>query len=274
MTKKILITGAASGLGKALAFRYAKANTSLCLADINEEEGKEVVAQINAQGGNAFFSPCNITNQQSINTLTEELTQRWGKLDVLINNAGVATAGALSYEDIEQWKWVFDINVFGIVRMTRALYPLLQQAAKNAPAKVINIASQAGITPIPIMGSYNASKAAVVSFSETMHLELAADNIEVHVACPSFFNTNLDNSLRTTQPGIDKVLKKLLSRSDLTADDVANIIYQQSLANQFMIVTHKAGRLALAMKRFLPTKRYLNMIKNKTKHFGRISDKS
>lgn len=273
MTKYILITGAASGLGKALALRYAKTNAKLCLADINHADGESVAQQINSAGGSAHFCYCDITDQASIDSLTNELTQRWGKLDILINNAGVATAGALSYEDIEQWQWVFNINVFGIVRMTKSLMPLLIAGAKNSCCKIINIASQAGITPIPIMGSYNASKAAVVSFSETMHLELAAQNIEVHVACPSFFDTNLDKSLRTTQPGIDKLLRKLLSRSDLDADDVANIIYEQSMVGKFMIVTHKEGRLALMMKRFLPSKRYLNMIKNKTKHFGKISDK-
>ncbi|MEP7766313.1 SDR family NAD(P)-dependent oxidoreductase, partial [Sanguibacter sp. 26GB23] len=85
---------------------------------------------------------------------------------------------ALEYEDIEQWQWVLNINLLGLVRMTKAFVPLL---SAQTHSQIINIASQAGITPIPYMASYNASKAAVVSFSETMYLELAKSGIQVSV---------------------------------------------------------------------------------------------
>ena len=144
--------------------------------------------------------------------------------------------------------------------------------AQTGGGYIINIASQAGITPIPIMGSYNASKAAVVSFSETMHLELADKQIHVSVACPSFFNTNLDKSLRTKQPGVSSLVGKMLSRSSLTAADVARIIIDKSLSRDFMILSHKDGRMAYRLKRFLPINRYLNTVKAKTRHFGKIRE--
>jgi short-subunit dehydrogenase len=96
-----------------------------------------------------------------------------------------------------------NINVLGMVRMTPAFAPMMKAQKK---ASIINIASQAGITPIFFMGSYNASKAAVVSFSETMHIELAKDNIQVSVVCPSFFPTNLDQGMRSTQPGVQELV--------------------------------------------------------------------
>ncbi|GAA0855989.1 SDR family oxidoreductase [Aliiglaciecola litoralis] len=265
--KHILITGAGSGLGKALALSLAGPGTSLCLIDQNKEAVQKVAETLAKSGCDTWFERCDITSEEDIAQLKSTLQSRWGKVDRLINNAGVATGGALQYEDIEQWQWVLNINLLGLVRMTKALVPLM-----SAGASIINIASQAGITPIPMMASYNASKAAVVSFSETMHLELAPNGIHVCVACPSFFPTNLDKSLRSKQPGIEKLVSKMLSRSDIDAHEVARIIIQQADAKKFMIVTHKQGKTAYALKRFLPQGYYLAMIKRKTRHFGRIKE--
>jgi short-subunit dehydrogenase len=184
---------------------------------------------------------------------------------VLLNNAGVATGGALEFEDIQQWEWVININVLGMVRMCRAFVPIMKQ---QGGGKIVNVASQAGITPAPLMGSYNASKAAVVSFSETMHLELQDSKIHVSVACPGFFSTNLDESLRSKQPGVAKLVSKMLhTYSDITAAQVAETIYQDSEALKFMSITHKDGRSAFRFKRWLPPMRYLAMMKKQLKNF-------
>lgn len=273
MADHVLITGGASGLGKALALRYAKSGAEVCISDINADAAAEVISLIENASGSAFFLPCDITQQADVDRLFSTLNERWKTLDVLVNNAGVATAGSLGFEDIEQWQWVMNINLIGMVRMTKSFVSMLKQSTHaDKPARIVNIASQAGITPIPLMASYNASKAAVVSFSETMYLELAREGLHVSVACPSFFDTNLDKSLRTSQPGADKLVKKMLSRSDINADEVADIIYRGAQAQEFMIITHKQGRSAYRLKRWLPTKRYLNMIKEKTKYFGKSRD--
>jgi NAD(P)-dependent dehydrogenase (short-subunit alcohol dehydrogenase family) len=266
MPRNVLITGGGSGLGKAMALRYAQEGAQLCIVDRDPIGAREVVELITTSGGNAFFLPCDITIQSEIDSLRDTLKAKWKTLDVLVNNAGVATAGGLESEDIEQWEWVLDINLLGMVRMTKGFVEMLKHS--KSP-QIINIASQAGITPVPMMGSYNVSKAAVVSFSETMNLELRHYNIHVSVACPSFFATNLDKSLRTKQEGADKLVTKMLNRSDISAEQVADIIVSQSDAGKFMILTHKAGRTAYRLKRYLPTMRYLNMIAKKTKNFGR-----
>ena len=265
MSKNVLITGGASGLGEALAHHYAKQGFEVCIVDLNPERGNNVVAAITKKNGKAFFLPCNITNETDIESLKQQLQSRWGKVDVLVNNAGVATGGALEFEDIEQWEWVININVLGMVRMCRAFVPLMKQ---QGAGKIVNIASQAGITPAPMMGSYNASKAAVVSFSETMHLELDNSNIHVSVACPGFFSTNLDESLRSKQPGVAKMVSKMLHNySDITAAQVAEAIYQDSENCKFMTITHKDGRSAFRVKRWLPPMRYLAMMKKQLKNF-------
>ena len=263
--KTVLITGGASGLGEALALHYAKQGCEVCIADLNSQRGCKVVDSITKAGGAAFFLPCDITNEADIETLKQQLLSCWQKVDVLVNNAGVATGGALEFEDIEQWQWVININVFGMVRMCRAFVPLMKQ---HGGGKIVNVASQAGITPAPLMGSYNASKAAVVSFSETMHLELTHDNIHVSVACPGFFSTNLDESLRSKQPGVAKLVSKMLhTYSDITAAQVAEAIYQDSENFKFMTITHKDGRTAFRIKRWFPAMRYLAMMKKQLKNF-------
>lgn len=265
MSQRALVTGGASGLGEALAKHYASQNFEVCIADLNPERGENVVNSITQAGGQAFFLPCDITDEAAIEDLQAKLQAQWKKVDVLINNAGVATAGALEFEDIEQWQWVLDINVLGMVRMCRTFVPWMKQ---QSGGKIINVASQAGITPAPLMGSYNVSKAAVVSFSETMHLELANDNIHVSVACPGFFSTNLDESLRSKQPGVAQLVSKMLHKSsDITAAQVAEQVYQDSENTRFMTITHKDGRAAYRMRRWLPPMRYLNMMKQKLKHF-------
>jgi len=263
--KTVLITGGASGLGEALAWHYAKQNFEVCIVDLNAQRGHKVVDSITQSGATAFFLPCDITNETDIETLKQQLQSRWDKLDVLVNNAGVATGGALEFEDIQQWEWVININVLGMVRMCRAFVPIMKQ---QGGGKIVNVASQAGITPAPLMGSYNASKAAVVSFSETMHLELQDSKIHVSVACPGFFSTNLDESLRSKQPGVAKLVSKMLhTYSDITAAQVAETIYQDSEALKFMSITHKDGRSAFRFKRWLPPMRYLAMMKKQLRNF-------
>lgn len=257
--KKILITGAGSGLGKALALRYAKADTQICVADVNVEGANQVVDLISQQGGSAFFLSCDITQQWDVDKLAIALSERWQSLDMLINNAGVATAGSIESESLEQWQWVLDVNVLGQVRTTKAMLPLLRKSSADK-RDIINIASQAGLTAGPGMGSYSVTKAAVISFSETAHLELADEGIHVSVVCPAFFDTNLNQSLRSDDPSMQNVVNKLIKKSGVTADAIAQIIFDQVAKRKFMIITHKSGRNAFRLKRYLPIERYLKIV--------------
>ncbi len=263
---KVLISGAGSGLGRALALRYASAGDEICVTDINVENGEQVAELINDAGGNAFFVQCDLTKQWDVDKLALNLAERWQSLDVLINNAGVATAGTLEYESIEQWQWVIDINVLGHVRMTKAFVPLMK-ANNSADKAIINIASQAGITTAPGMGSYSVSKAAIVSFSETIYLELASSGIHVSAVCPAFFETNLNTSLRSDQPGMDVAVTKMIKDSGVGADEIADIIFRQVADKKFMIITHKEGRSTHRLKRYLPIDKYLQMMLKRTKKF-------
>ncbi|MCL1114744.1 MULTISPECIES: SDR family oxidoreductase [Shewanella] len=266
-TKHVLITGAASGLGKALALKWAAMQAEICVADINQQAGEQVCAEILSQGGKAFFIPCDITNIDSITSLKECLLSRWQSIDLLINNAGVASADIMEVEPIAQWRWVMEINVFGIVNMCQQFIPVFKQQGYGS---ILNVASQAGLTPIPFMSSYNASKAAVVSLSETLRLELASDNINVSVLCPGFFKTNLGSSLRTQLPTMEKLLGKLFDKSPINAEQVAEIAYQGESNKQFLLLTHQQGKRLYLLKRLLPRSLYFTLVLAQTRRLRQL----
>ncbi|AZG73078.1 SDR family oxidoreductase [Shewanella livingstonensis] len=257
----VVITGAASGLGKALALKWASHNAEVCVADINQQAGEQVCEQIKALGGKAFFVPCDITNVDSINALKNALQSRWQHIDLLVNNAGVATADKIEAEPMLQWRWIIEINLFGIVNMCQHFVPLFKQQGYGS---ILNVASQAGLTPIPFMSSYNASKAAVVSLSETLRLELADDNINVSVLCPGFFKTNLGSSLRTQLPKMEKLMGKLFDKSPIDAEQVADLAYQGESKKQFLLLTHQQGKRLYLLKRLLPLRWYFHLVLKQT----------
>lgn len=260
-SRNVVITGAASGLGKALALKWASQHAEVCVADINQPDGEQVCQEIQALGGKAFFVPCDITNTDSIAALVKALDERWQHIDVLINNAGVASADKIEVEPILQWRLVMEINVFGIVNMCQQFVPIFKQQGIGS---IVNVASQAGLTPIPFMSSYNASKAAVVSLSETLRLELADDNINVSVLCPGFFKTNLGSSLRTQLPTMEKLLGKLFDKSPINAAQVADIAYQGESKKQFLLLTHQQGKRLYQLKRLLPLHWYFKLVLKQT----------
>ncbi len=268
--KKILITGAGSGLGRALALRYASGGSEICVADVNQEGGEQTVQMINEKGGSAFYMSCDITQQWDVDKLAITLAERWGGVDMLVNNAGVATAGQLEYESMEQWQWVLDINLMGHVRMTKGMLPLLRKST-SVDKDIINIASQAGITAAPGMGSYCVSKAAMVSLSETLHLELAPEGIHVSVVCPAFFDTNLNKSLRSGDQKMQNVVDKMIKKSGVSADSIADKVVAGVNARKYMILTHKEGIKAYRLKRYLPIERYLSMVKKRTAKYVKKS---
>ena len=260
--RKILITGAGSGLGEALAKKYASSGVEICIADVNEDSRNAVVEKIQSLGGAEFFVRCDITQQWDVDKLLMTVAERWRSIDMLINNAGVASAGKIEGETIEQWQWVFNINLLGQVRMTKACLPLMHNSQADDKS-IVNIASQAGLTAAPGMASYCVTKAAVISLSETLYLELSARDIHVAVVCPTFFNSNLNQSLRTSDHKMQLLVTKLIKKSGISADDIAAKVFDAVAKKKFMIITDKSGLNAYRLKRYLSMEMNLNIVKKR-----------
>jgi NAD(P)-dependent dehydrogenase (short-subunit alcohol dehydrogenase family) len=268
--KTVLITGGASGLGLALAHEFAAQGYSIAIADIQEQQGQTVAQELTERGVDAFFHRLDVTQEADWQTLHREVLSRWGQLDVIINNAGVAAAGLIEDQSIEDWRWLLDINVLGVVLGCKMFTPLMKR--RNG-GHIINVASMAGLLHAPSMSSYNVSKAGVVALSETLKAELSSWNIGVSVVCPAFFQTNLTNSMRTSIPGVTKTVNKWMARSSVTADDVAKATFKGMKANDFFILTHTKEKLLWWLKRLSPDLLHQLISKTSGKQIKKIMEK-
>ncbi|NMP30337.1 SDR family oxidoreductase [Thalassotalea sp. M1531] len=261
MQKYIIVTGGASGLGLALAKRWAKAGAFVCIADINDEAANIALSELQTINNECFYQHCDVTKLKDIQQLKQTALDKWPQVDMIVNNAGVATADRIEDESISQWQWVLEINLLAAVKVSQVFTPLFKLQQQGY---FLNVASQAGITPIPYMASYNASKAAMVSLSETLRLELADDNICVSVLCPGFFKTNLGDSLKTKLTNMKSMLGRVFESAEITSEQVAEQAYQAVTKRKFMILTHSEGKKVFRFKQWLPIHWYLAMVLKQT----------
>lgn len=253
MSQHVLITGGASGLGRALAERYLRSGAQVLIADRDAARGEATCQALQPlatrHGGSVHFQPADICRDEDWQALLCWCQTHWQGLDVLINNAGVAAGGRIEKLPMADWDWIIEINLKGMVRGLREFVPLLKQQGHG---QIINIASLAALANAPMMSSYNVTKAAVVSLSETLRHELGAYGIAVSVVCPSFFQTNLADSLRSPEPGLEQSVRKLLASGKLDAAQVANYIFRAAQKKRFLILPHAEGRWLWRLKRFVP----------------------
>lgn len=266
MRRRVFVTGGASGLGRALAERFARAGARVCIGDVNDARGEEALAALARIGSSAEYLHCDVTREEDLVAVRSRLEELWGGVDVVINNAGVAQAGAIDAVSLEDWQWIVDVNLLGVVRGCRVFAPVLK---RQRSGHLVNVASMAGLLDVPFMSSYNATKAAVVSLSETLQNELAPDGIQVTVVCPSFFQTNLGESMRTPDPALRASMEKLLRRSTVTATDIANDTFEAVEQGRFYVLSHREGRIAWMLKRSLPRTVYTAMMRKRMPGFAR-----
>jgi NAD(P)-dependent dehydrogenase (short-subunit alcohol dehydrogenase family) len=249
MTTRIFVTGGASGLGRAIALRYARAGARVCIGDIHDARGREVEALAREVGADALYLHCDVTQEADLERALQLMREHWGGVDIVVNNAGVASAGRIETTPLEDWQWIIDINLLGVVRGCKVFTP---QFRRQGHGHFVNVASMAGLMLLPAMDSYNVTKAGVIALSETLRYELEPFNIGVTVVCPSFFNTNLTESLRTHEPGMRSHMERLLSRSSVTAADIAEQTFHAVRQRKYLVLTHAYPRFAWYFKRLLP----------------------
>ena len=253
--KRVFITGGASGLGRALAERYARAGWRVCIGDLHVERGAETVAHLATLHADAHFLRCDVTQEADLAAAASWLELTWGGVDVVVNNAGVAVSGGIDEVSLADWQWIVDINLLGVVRGCKVFTPLL----RSSRGTLVNIASMAGLVSPPLSTAYCATKAAVVALSESLRMELADEGIGVSVVCPAFFRTNLTESLRATTPGVARLTKHLVERAKRDATEIADLVYRGVERGDFYVLTHAEGKRAWWMKRFLPSNLYLRI---------------
>ncbi|MGJ8687242.1 MAG: SDR family oxidoreductase [Spongiibacteraceae bacterium] len=246
--KRVFITGGASGLGRALAGCFASAGYKVCIADVDDAGGADALKALSAQT-TAHYIHCDVRKEQDLQAAADWLSQNWGGVDVVVNNAGVAAVGNIAEAPIADWQWIIDINLLGVVRGCKVFSELM---IAQGHGHIVNIASLAGLLYPPKMSAYCATKAAVVALSESMSMELDADNVAVSVVCPSFFRTNLASSVRASDSHGENLTRRLVNKAKLGADEIARRIFVDIEKRNFYILPHQEAKAAWRFKRFLP----------------------
>jgi NAD(P)-dependent dehydrogenase (short-subunit alcohol dehydrogenase family) len=191
-----VVTGAASGIGFALAERFAAEGMRVVLADVQADALAGAERRLAGGGAQVLAVRTDVANPDDVDALARRAVERFGAVHVLCNNAGVSLGGPLWEHTLDDWRWVLGVNLWGVVHGVRTFVPLMIR--QNVPAHVVNTASLAGLTSTAFLGIYNVSKHAVVTLSETLVQDLAAVGapVKVSVLCPGFVRTNIAESDR------------------------------------------------------------------------------
>lgn len=244
--RRVLITGAGSGLGQALALRYARTGARVACVDLTEARAE--ATRVILDGNHHLALAADVGSDAAMQSLYDDILLEWDGIDVLINNAGIASAGSMVETTMEEWRRLLEVDLLSVVRGCRLFVPgMLAQGS----GQVLSTASFAGLAGAPGAMTYSVAKAGVVALSESLRAEMHGKNITVGVICPSFFRTNL----METAIGSEKVKQlavKMMDTAPDTLDSVADYVFAAAERGEFMILPTKHEPMRWRVKRWFP----------------------
>lgn len=252
------ITGAGSGIGRALALNLAARGANLAISDIDEETLEETGRLARKEGADILVRTLDVADRSAVHAWASEVDAEFGSAHWVFNNAGVAmgaTVEEMSYEDLE---WLFDINFWGVVHGTKAFLPILKRESKGA---IVNISSVFGIVGIPTQSAYNAAKFAVRGFTEALNLELRAEGSPIRsvVVHPGGVSTNIARASRQGGLGVfdqdpDQTVEQFDKMAKTTPDSAARQILHGLERGRHRILVGADAHFIDAVQRLLPQK--------------------
>jgi NAD(P)-dependent dehydrogenase (short-subunit alcohol dehydrogenase family) len=244
--RRVLVTGGSSGLGAALVEAFVARGDQVLVGDVNQPRGGSESPDV-APGSvsTPHFLRLDVRSDEDWAAARDWVAEQWGGLDVLVNNAGVAGGGRIDVAGMDEWQWITEINLFGVVRGTRTFVPMLKEQRSG---HIVNIASLAGLVHPAGMGSYNAVKAGVVAFSETTAHELAEYGVRCSVVCPSYFRTRLVENMQGTDTAVGQVIGGLVAAAPLGPEDIAAAVIAGMDRGEELIIPDDAARAAYDLK--------------------------
>jgi NAD(P)-dependent dehydrogenase (short-subunit alcohol dehydrogenase family) len=243
--KVAVVTGGASGIGRALATRFIAEGMNVIIADVEQGPLEAAAAELGAHGVRT-----DVADAASVAALADATLERFGAVHVLCNNAGVGGGGQIKDLTLKDWQWVIDVNLWGVIHGVHTFLPHLLQNPDGG--HIVNTASMAGLVAAPGIGPYNAAKYGVVAISETLADELAADGsrVGVSVLCPGLVRTNIFTSQRNRPAALRNEQRKTAARSaneeiaqalrerGIDPATVAGRVFDAIRTNTFWIITH------------------------------------
>jgi NADP-dependent 3-hydroxy acid dehydrogenase YdfG len=247
-TPVAVITGAGSGLGEAMAKRFAAAGWRVVVTDQHLDRAETVTAGL--AGTEHSARALDVTDSSQWEALVDFVDGEYGRIDLLVNNAGVATGGMLGDTPLEDWQWVLEINLMGVVR---GCHHFVGRFREQGFGHIVNVASWAGLAAAPGIASYGTAKAAVVALSEMLRAEMQPYGVEVSVLCPAFVKTGLTETMRAPDESYPQRVQRWMEHSGVSAEDVAETVYQTTQKPRFLLLTHPETRWQYRIKRLFPS---------------------
>lgn len=247
-----VVTGGGSGIGRGICLAAADRGMHLVIADIELGVAESVAAAVRGSGGEAIAVRTNVTDRSSVDALADRAYEMFGSVHLLCNNAGVMSVGPIAETTPEDWQWLFGVNVFGIVHGIQAFVPRMR--AQGGEAHVVNTGSMSSISTtraVPV-GTYCATKHAVLGLSETLRHELEGDGIGVSILCPGGVATQLFSAERNLPEELrGRVTPPVLARREVERMDpreVGEQVLDAVQADRFWILTHPERRDTIALR--------------------------
>jgi dehydrogenase/reductase SDR family member 7B len=246
--KVVVITGGSSGIGKALAFEFGSKGSKILITGRNKTELDKAVYDLSTKGITIAGFQADVTKQEDNIKMAEAAIKNFGKIDILINNAGISMRATFEDVDLNVVKQVMDINFFGVLFATKACLPEI----KKSKGSIIGISSVAGFRGLPGRTGYSASKFALNGFLEVLRTELLYTGVHVLTACPGFTSSNIRKK-SLTKDGTAQGESPRDEDKMMTAEECARHIYNATVRRKRTIVLTTQGRLAVFLNKWIPS---------------------
>ena len=247
-----VVTGGASGSGRAMALRFAREGMSIVLADIEPAALDRTKAEFEALGAKVLAVQTDVSRAQDVEALAEQTLQHFGAVHVVCNTAGVAPGGVVWEHTVKDWEWALGVNVWGVIHGVRVFTPILLR--QRTEGHIVNTASVAGLLSLPGMGLYCVTKHAVVTLTESLHHDLAqhSDQVRCSLLCPAYVPTRISDSERNRPKELDDArpksdedlareaaLRHAVQSGRISAEQVADAVYEAVRDERFYILPHR-----------------------------------
>lgn len=246
-SKLVLVTGSASGIGRATALRFSDEGADLILVDINEHGLEGAAREIESRGRKALWYKTDLSNAAQVEALHGRVTDDIGTPDVLMNAAGVAVVTCVEEAGLDDWRWILETNLWGYIHM---IHYFLPDMICRRGGHVINVASGAGLFAVPYQAPYNTSKHAVVGLTESIRQEMGRYGIGASVVCPGMIRTPMIDTARVI--GFKDSAQKMAGRAAAPPEKMADAIIRGVRKNRAVIMYPPYVNLLYGLKRFSP----------------------
>lgn len=245
--KVVLITGGSSGIGKACALAFGQKGSAVVITGRNQERLDKAETELKSKNVQVLALKADVVSETDNQMVVEKTIEAFGRLDVLINNAGISMRSLFSEVKMDVFRKLMDVNFFGAASITQCALPYIIESKGS----IVAMSSIAGKKGLPLRTGYTASKFALEGFMEALRLEMRQHKVHVLVACPSFTESNIRNTALSASG--ETIAESPFNESELmSADEVAGEIYKATVAKKRDLVLTTLGRLVVAFNKFVP----------------------